>query len=52
MHLSAAELIDYLLHELPPVSSDPESYDEVDTHADNGDAAEQYTLLSVRGPTE
>ncbi len=51
MHLSAAELIDYLLHELPPVSSDPESYDEVDTNADNGDAAERAALLSGRGPS-
>ncbi|KAF6236024.1 hypothetical protein HO173_005652 [Letharia columbiana] len=50
-HLSAAELIDYLLHELPPVSFDPESYDGVGTHPDNGDAAEHAALLSGRDPS-
>ena len=48
-HLSGAELIDYLLHELPPVSFGPESYDEVESDADNGDAAERAALLSERG---
>lgn len=48
-HLSAAELIDYLLHELPPVSSDPEDHDEIET-ADNEDAAERAVLLSGRDP--
>lgn len=49
--MSAAELIDYLLHEVPPVSFDPESYDEFETHADNRDAAERAALLSGRGPS-
>lgn len=48
-HLAAAELIDFLLHELPPISFDPESYNEVEPHADNGDAAERAALLSGRG---
>ena len=47
-HLSGAELIDYLLHELPPVSFDPEIYDEIETPTDNGDAAERAVLLSGR----
>ena len=50
-HLSEAELIDYLLHEIPPVSFDAETSDEIETHADNGDAAERAALLSGRGPT-
>lgn len=47
-HLPAAELIDYLLHELPPVNFDPENYDEAETHANNGDGAESAALLSGR----
>ena len=50
-HLSAAELIDYLLHELPPVSFESESYNEDETHADNGDAAERAALLSGQDPS-
>ena len=50
-HLSATDLIDYLLHELPPVSFDPESHDEIEAHIDNGDAAERAALLSGRGPS-
>lgn len=50
-HLSAAELIDYLLHEIPPVNFDPESYDGLETYADDGDAAEHAALLSGRGPS-
>lgn len=50
-HLSSDELIDYLLHELPPVSFDPEYYDEVEAHADNEDAAERATLLSGQAPS-
>ena len=49
MHLSAGELIDYLLHEIPPVSLDSESYDDEEIHVDNGDAAERAALLSGRG---
>lgn len=48
-HLSGGELIDYLLHELPPVSFDAESYDEVESDADDGDATEHAALLSGRG---
>ena len=48
-HLSAAELIDYLLHEVPPVSFDLESNDGVESHEDNGGAAERAALLSGRG---
>ncbi len=47
--MSAAELIDYLLHEVPPVSFDFESNDEVESHEDNGGAAERAALLSGRG---
>lgn len=47
-HLSAADLIDVLLHELPSVSFDPESYHEVEANVDNGDAAERAALLSGR----
>ena len=36
----------YLLHELPAVNFDPESYDEIETNVDNGDAAERAALLS------
>lgn len=50
-NLSAAELIEYLLHELPPISFDPESYDEIETRADNEDAAESAALLLGRGPS-
>lgn len=50
-HLSAAELIDYLLHELPPISLDPESYDGAESHTDNEDAAERATLLLGRDPS-
>lgn len=46
-HLSAAELIDYLLHELPPVSFDPEDHDEIE----NADDAERAVLLSGQGPS-
>ena len=49
MHLSAAELIDYLLHELPPISSDPESYDAIENPAGSRDAAECAPLLSGPG---
>ena len=49
-HLPAAELIDYLLHELP-LSFDPEIYDEVGTHANNGEAAERTSLLSGQSPS-
>lgn len=49
--LSAVKLIDYLLHELPPVSFDHGSYDEAGTHADDEDAAESAALLSGRGPS-
>lgn len=49
-HLSAAELIDYLLHELPPVSFDPEDHDEIE-NAGNGDHAERAVLLSGQGPS-
>lgn len=48
-HLPAAELIEYLLHELPPVSFDAESYDEVEIHNDNEEAAEGDALLLGRG---
>ena len=48
-HLSAGELIDYLLHELPPNSTDPESYGDAQTDTDSGDAAERAALLSGRG---
>ena len=47
-HLSGAELIDYLLHELPPICLDPEGYDEAEIRVDNGDAAERAALLSGR----
>ena len=49
-HLSAAELIDYLLHELP-LSFDPEDDDDVGTVADQEEAAERTTLLSGRHPS-
>ena len=49
-HLSAAELIDYLLHELP-LSFDPEIHDEVGSLANNGEAADRTALLSGRGPS-
>ena len=51
MHLSPTELIDYLLHELPPVNFDPESYDEAETHANKGDTTERAALLSGQGPS-
>lgn len=47
-HFSGAELIDFLLHELPSVSLDPEGYDEAEIPVDNGDAAERAALLSGR----
>ena len=47
-HLSGAELIDYLLHELPPFSFDPEGYGEFNTPVDDEDAAESAALLSGR----
>ena len=50
-HLPPAELIEYLLHELPPVSFDPESHDELEVHADNEEAAEGAALLLGRGPS-
>ena len=50
-HLSAAELIEYLLHEIPPISFDPESYNEIETHANSEDATESTALLSGRGPS-
>ena len=43
MHLSPDELIDYLLHELPPVRFDPEDHDEVEIGEDD---AERAALLS------
>ena len=50
MHLPVAELMDYLLHELPPVSFDPRSYHEVETDTENEDTTERAALLSGRGP--
>ena len=50
-HLPAVEHIDYLLHELPSVSHGPESYDEIETHADDGEAAERASLLPRPGPS-
>ena len=47
-HFSGPELIDYLLHELPPVSLDPGGYDDAEIPVDNGDAAERAALLSGR----
>lgn len=45
MHLSPEELLDYLLHELPPVSFDPEDHDEDEIGEDD---AERAALLSGR----